>query len=106
MCFVFCRLYPFSPSVTTAVFGSYLSSLLTNTCIKDVGLPYHFVGLKKKTIVVLIVFNPLWIRQAIKNLFGPKNYAAVVYLFGTPSTPRPWGEQPSSVILNLVTYRV
>jgi hypothetical protein len=52
-----------------AVFWSYLSSLYYfNTVIAGAGLPNHmmaingrgFLGPKKKTIVSLLAFNPLW----------------------------------------------
>jgi hypothetical protein len=60
MYFVFCRLYPSSPS-TTAVFCSYLSSLystLNLTLYRGCGLAYPydwrgFVGAKKKMSVGL-----------------------------------------------------
>ncbi len=54
--FVFCRLHPFSPQVTTAVFGSYLTSLHSSlTMYRRCWLAYPhdgrgFVGPKRKTI--------------------------------------------------------
>jgi len=63
MCFIFCRLYP----ATTPVFGSYpvISLLLTLTLYRRCGLAYPydgrgFVGPKKKTILRLLLINPLW----------------------------------------------
>ncbi len=69
MYFVFCRLYPFPPPppATTAVLGPTLlviSLLLTDTvsplrsCYSHEGR--GFVRPTKKTIVGLLVFNPLW----------------------------------------------
>jgi hypothetical protein len=57
---------PLLPPATTAVLGSYLSSLYSLlTLYRRCGLDYPydrrgFVGAKKKTSVGLLVFNPLW----------------------------------------------
>jgi hypothetical protein len=56
---------PLLPTATTVVFGSYLSSLycyLTLYCRCGLAYPYDgrgFVGPKTKTIVGLLLFNPL-----------------------------------------------
>jgi hypothetical protein len=61
MCFVFCRLYPFSPpSHHGSVWVLPVISLLYCQCW--LALSYDrrgFVGSKKKTITGLLVFNPL-----------------------------------------------
>ncbi len=71
MYFAFCRLNTFSPLATTAVFGSYLSSLYSYPSLyRRCRFTYQndgigFVGPKKKTSVGLLVFNPLWFPQVL-----------------------------------------
>ncbi len=63
MYFVFCRLYPFSPSHHGSLWVlPTISLILTNTVslVQACLFPRGFVGPKKKTIVGLLVFNPLW----------------------------------------------
>jgi hypothetical protein len=71
MYFAFCRLNTFSPLATTAVFGSYLSSLYSYPSLyRRCRFTYQndgigFVGPKKKTSVGLLVFNPLSIQSSL-----------------------------------------
>jgi hypothetical protein len=61
MYFVFCRLYPFSPQPPRQCLGPIpvIAILLTNI-VSPIRLGGGgFVGSKKKTIVGLLVFNPL-----------------------------------------------
>ncbi len=66
MYFVFCRLYPFSLQPPRLCLGpTCLLSTLNYHCIAGAGLitvydMRGFLGPKKKTIVGLLVFNPLW----------------------------------------------
>jgi hypothetical protein len=67
-CIMYSVVFTPSPPSHHVRFGSYLSSLYSSlTLHRWCGLVYpygwrDFVGTKKKTIVGLLIFNPLWVR--------------------------------------------
>jgi hypothetical protein len=84
MFFVFCRLYPFSPSHHSRVWVLPVISLLSTYTVSPVRACLiiwleRFRGTNVKTIVCLLVFNPLWWLCTVGTFF--EKFRNLIYFF-------------------------